>query len=66
MRLQSDQPVHDMHACPFQRAGPLDVGLLVEPRLDPTSATTSCPRRRAVDERVDDRRVTRGAIVASA
>ena len=34
VRLQPDEPVHDVHARLFELAGPLHVGLLVEARLE--------------------------------
>ena len=62
MRLEPDQAVHDVHAGLFQCARPLDVGLLVEARLDLDQRDDLLARLRRVDQRVDDRRVTGGPV----
>ena len=62
VRLEPDQAVHHVHAGLFQCAGPLDVGLLVEARLDLDQRDDLLARLGGVDQRVDDRRVTRCAV----
>jgi len=60
--LQADQPVHHVHARLFQLAGPGDVVLLVEPGLDLHDGEHLLACLGGVDQGVDDRGVTRGAV----
>jgi hypothetical protein len=55
VRLEPDQAVHHVHACAFQCARPLDVRLLVEPRLDLDERDDLFTGGCGVDERVDNR-----------
>ena len=57
MGLQADDAVHHVHARAFQLAGPRDVGVLVETRLDLDQRQHLLAGMRGVDQRVDDRRI---------
>lgn len=62
VRLQPDQAVHHVHPGLFQLAGPFDVGLLVEPGFDLDQCHDLFSGLGGVDQRGDDRRITRGAV----
>ncbi len=62
VRLQPDQAVDHVAAGLLQLAGPLDVGLLVEARLDLDQDQHLLAGLRRVDQRVDDRRVPGGPV----
>ena len=54
MRLEADEPVHDVHAGLFQDPCPLDVGLLVEAGLQLDERDHLLPLARRVGERAHD------------
>ena len=60
--LQADQAVDHVAAGVLELAGPADVGLLVEAGLDLDDHQHLLAGLGGVDERVDDRRVARGAV----
>jgi len=60
--LQPDQAVDHMAAGLLQLAGPLDVGLLVEARLDLDQDQHLLAGLGGVDQRVHDRRVAGGPV----
>ena len=62
VRLEPDQAVDDVAARLLELAGPTDVGLLVEAGLDLDEDQHLLAGLGGVDERVDDRRVTGGAV----
>ncbi len=62
VRLEADQPVDDVAARLLQLAGPLDVGLLVEARLDLDQHQDLLAGLGRVDQRVHDRGVAGGAV----
>src|SRR4029450_2634331 len=62
VRLEADQAVDDMTASTLQGLRPFDVGLLVEASLDLDDHHDLLARLAGVDQRVDDRRLTRGAV----
>ncbi len=55
--LQSHDAVHHVHARAFELAGPRDVGVLVEARLDLDQSQHLLARVRGVNQRVDNRRI---------
>ena len=59
VRLEPDQPVHDVGAGPFQLARPDDVRLLVEAGLDLDQDDDLLAALGGPDQRLDDRRVAR-------
>ncbi len=62
MRLEADETVDDVHARLLELAGPLDVVLLVEPRLDLDEREHGLARFGRMDERLDDRAIAARAI----
>ena len=54
VRLQADEPVHDVRARLLEHAGPFDVGLLVEARLQLDERHDLLARFGRLDERRDD------------
>ena len=60
--LKADDAVDDVHAGAFELAGPGDVGVLVEARLDLDQRQHLLAGVGRVDQRVDDRRVGAGAV----
>ena len=60
--LEPDQAVDDVAAGLLELAGPADVGLLVEARLDLDEHQHLLAGLGGVDERVDDRGVAGGAV----
>ncbi len=62
VRLEAHQAVHHVHAGLLKFAGPRDVALLVEPRLDLDQREHLLAVARRLDQGVDDGRVARGAV----
>nr|CEL15387.1 hypothetical protein [Kibdelosporangium sp. MJ126-NF4] len=62
VRLEPDQAVHHVHARLLQCPRPLDVRLLVEPRLDLDQRDDLLARFGRVDQRVHNGRITRCSV----
>ena len=62
VRLEAEQPVHDVRADALQVARPVDVVLFVEARLELDERRDLFAVLGGVDQRADDRRVARRAV----